>query len=256
MKRREFIARWAVRRQCRSRRVRAAAASCRPSASSVTATIRSGQWVTAFEQRLRELGWIDGRTVGIEYRWAEGRSERYVEIAAEFAARNVDIIVTHGAPPSPLRSGRPRSFRSCSLWRRTRSAAALLRACRDRAATSPACRCSGPTLRASGSSCCARLCPASIGSRSWATPTPASLLEMAEVRAAAAACSASSRVTRNPASGGYRTRRSKPSRAARMPSMSAAIRLHTPVGSASTRSRSACACRRSMRSASSSRWAA
>ena len=42
------------------------------------------QWVAAFAQRLRELGWIEGRTVVIAYRWAEGRSERYAEIAAEF----------------------------------------------------------------------------------------------------------------------------------------------------------------------------
>jgi putative tryptophan/tyrosine transport system substrate-binding protein len=42
------------------------------------------QWVAAFVQRLRELGWIEGRTVAIEYRWAEGRNEHYNEIAAEF----------------------------------------------------------------------------------------------------------------------------------------------------------------------------
>ena len=51
----------------------------------------------AFVQRLRELGWIEGRTVAIEYRWAEGRVERYVEIAAEFVRLKVDVIVTTGA---------------------------------------------------------------------------------------------------------------------------------------------------------------
>ena len=51
----------------------------------------------AFVQRLRELGWIEGRTVAIEYRWAEGRAERYVEIAAEFVRLKVDVIVTTGA---------------------------------------------------------------------------------------------------------------------------------------------------------------
>ena len=50
----------------------------------------------AFVQRLRELGWIEGRTVAIEYRWAEGRAERYVEIAAEFVRLKVDVIVTTG----------------------------------------------------------------------------------------------------------------------------------------------------------------
>src|SRR5262245_26639161 len=51
-----------------------------------------GKWVDSFVQRLRELDWIEGRNVAIEYRWAEGRSERYAEIAAEFVRRNVDVI--------------------------------------------------------------------------------------------------------------------------------------------------------------------
>ena len=55
------------------------------------------QWTAAFVQRLRELGWIEGRTVAIEYRWAEGRSERFAEIAAEFVRLKVDVIVTSGA---------------------------------------------------------------------------------------------------------------------------------------------------------------
>src|SRR6266567_4104202 len=53
-----------------------------------------GHWYAAFVQRLRELGWIDGRTVAVEYRWAEGRDERFAEIAAEFVQRKVDVIVT------------------------------------------------------------------------------------------------------------------------------------------------------------------
>ena len=54
----------------------------------------------AFEQRLRELGWVEGRTVAIEYRWAEGRSERYAEIAGEFVRLKVDVIVTAGTLPA------------------------------------------------------------------------------------------------------------------------------------------------------------
>ena len=54
------------------------------------------KWVAAFVQRLRELGWIDGRTVTIDFRWAEGRSERYAEIAVEFVRLKVDVIVTSG----------------------------------------------------------------------------------------------------------------------------------------------------------------
>jgi putative ABC transport system substrate-binding protein len=51
-------------------------------------------YVAAFTQRLAELGWIEGRTVAIEYRWADGRPERFGEIAAEFARLKVDVIVT------------------------------------------------------------------------------------------------------------------------------------------------------------------
>ena len=54
------------------------------------------EYVPAFVQRLRELGWVEGKTVASEYRWAEGRNERFGEIAAEFARLKVDIIVTSG----------------------------------------------------------------------------------------------------------------------------------------------------------------
>jgi putative ABC transport system substrate-binding protein len=53
-------------------------------------------WTVAFAHRLRELGWIEGRTVAIEYRWTEGRSERAAEIAAELVRLNVDVIFTSG----------------------------------------------------------------------------------------------------------------------------------------------------------------
>ena len=54
------------------------------------------QRVGAFLQRLRELGWIEGRTVAIEYRWAEGRNERFAEFAGEFVQLKVDVIATSG----------------------------------------------------------------------------------------------------------------------------------------------------------------
>jgi ABC-type uncharacterized transport system substrate-binding protein len=54
------------------------------------------QWTAAFVQRLRELGWIEGRDIAIEYRYAEGRNERFAEIAAEFVELKVDVIVTTG----------------------------------------------------------------------------------------------------------------------------------------------------------------
>ena len=52
--------------------------------------------VAAFVQRLRDLGWIEGRTVAIEYRWTEGRNDRLAEIATEIARLKVDVIVTAG----------------------------------------------------------------------------------------------------------------------------------------------------------------
>ena len=57
-------------------------------------------WTAAFTKRLHELGWIEGRTVAIEYRWSEGRPERIAEIAAEFVRLKVDVILTNdsGAP--------------------------------------------------------------------------------------------------------------------------------------------------------------
>src|SRR5262249_16650566 len=56
------------------------------------------QRVAAFVQRLRELAWVDGRNLAIEYRWAEGRPERVSEIAAEVVRIRVDVIVTVATP--------------------------------------------------------------------------------------------------------------------------------------------------------------
>ena len=65
------------------------------------ATTPSAQkkWTDAIVQRLRELNWVEGRSITIEYRWAEGRTDHAAEIFAEFVGRKVDIIVTH---PTPL----------------------------------------------------------------------------------------------------------------------------------------------------------
>jgi putative ABC transport system substrate-binding protein len=59
-----------------------------------------GQWFAALVQRLREFGWIDGRNITVEYRWAEGRSERFAEIAAEFVRLKVDVIATSATGPT------------------------------------------------------------------------------------------------------------------------------------------------------------
>src|SRR5262249_2070475 len=61
----------------------------------------ASEYVAAFVQRLRELGWIEGRSIAIEYRWGEGREERFAEIAAEFVRLKVDVIVTSATSPPP-----------------------------------------------------------------------------------------------------------------------------------------------------------
>jgi putative tryptophan/tyrosine transport system substrate-binding protein len=60
-------------------------------------------WTAAFVARLHELGWIEGRTIAIEYRWSEGRPERVAEIAAEFVRLKVDVIVTVGGAVPALK---------------------------------------------------------------------------------------------------------------------------------------------------------
>jgi hypothetical protein len=72
-------------------------------------------------QRLHELDWIDGRTIAVEYRWAEGRYERATEIAAEFVQRKVDVIVT-SATAGPISS--PAYGGDRSWWRIDRAQAA------------------------------------------------------------------------------------------------------------------------------------
>ena len=72
-----------------------------------TATAQK-QWVDAFLQRLSELGWIEGRTVAIEYRWGEGRSERIAQVAAELVQSKVDVILAGGPHPLLHPSRQPR----------------------------------------------------------------------------------------------------------------------------------------------------
>jgi len=52
-----------------------------------------------FLQRMRELGWVDGQNIAIQYRWAEGRDDRYAEFAAEFIRMKAAVIVTSGTGP-------------------------------------------------------------------------------------------------------------------------------------------------------------
>ena len=62
-----------------------------------------GRWTDGFVDQPHELGWVESRTIAIDYRWAEGRDDRAGEIAAELVQRKVDIIVTSGYSPAPTR---------------------------------------------------------------------------------------------------------------------------------------------------------
>jgi putative ABC transport system substrate-binding protein len=70
------------------------------------ANVWSG-WTAIFAKRLRELGWVEGNTLTIQYRWSEGRSDRAAEIAAEFVRLKVDVIVAPGSAIAILKRAAP-----------------------------------------------------------------------------------------------------------------------------------------------------
>ena len=98
MRRREFVTLLGGAAVAWPLTARAQQAGKLPTIGFLGATTRLGasQWVAAFVQRLRELGWIEGRTIAIEYRWTDGHDERLAEIAAELVRLKVDVIVTSG----------------------------------------------------------------------------------------------------------------------------------------------------------------
>jgi ABC-type uncharacterized transport system substrate-binding protein len=100
MKRRQFLTLLGGAAAAWPRAARAQQAAKLPTIGylGVTTPAVSAQRHAAFVQRLRELGWIDGRNIAIEYRWAEGSNERTAEFVAEFVRRRVDVIVTGGGP--------------------------------------------------------------------------------------------------------------------------------------------------------------
>jgi putative ABC transport system substrate-binding protein len=135
---------------------------------SPNAPLAQSQWTAAFVQRLRELGWIEGRTVAIEYRWAEGQIERLGQIASELVQAKVDVIVTAGTPAiAAARQATaliPVVFALSGDPVGSGAVAALAR---------PGGNVTGLSSRlpiplASGSNCCAKLSPVSAGWQSWA----------------------------------------------------------------------------------------
>ena len=124
------------------------------------------RWVPAFTQRLRELGWIEGHTLAIEYRWAEGREERYPETLAEFVRLKVDVMVMGGAAlPAAKRATSiiPIVFTLAGDPVRSGAVASLARPGGNVTGLSS----QAPDLAGKNSSYCAKLFQVSIGSRSW-----------------------------------------------------------------------------------------
>jgi putative ABC transport system substrate-binding protein len=105
VKRREFITLLGAAAVTRTPIARAQQPSKLPTIGLLTAGASGthSQWVTAFVQRLGELGWVDGRTIALEYRWSEGREDRYAEFAAEFVQHKVDVIVTQGGAVAAIK---------------------------------------------------------------------------------------------------------------------------------------------------------
>jgi putative ABC transport system substrate-binding protein len=102
MRRREFIGLLGGVAAAPPFHVRAQQAGQRPTIGflGVSTSAAWTRWNAAFVRRLTELGWTDGRNLAIEYRWAEGRAERFAEFAAEFVGRKVNVIVTGGSAVS------------------------------------------------------------------------------------------------------------------------------------------------------------
>jgi len=98
MRRREFIASLSAAAALRASNARAQQNGRLPTIGFLAAgtVSRYGQWIAAFTRRLHELGWDEGRTIAIEYRFSDGRNDRDAEFASEFARLKVDIIVTVG----------------------------------------------------------------------------------------------------------------------------------------------------------------
>jgi putative ABC transport system substrate-binding protein len=102
MRRREFITLLGGATAAWPRAVRAQQSAKLPTIGYLGPSTRAldGQRVAALVRRLRELGWIEDRTIAIEYRWAEGRNEHLAEIAADLVQRKVEVIVTSATPPT------------------------------------------------------------------------------------------------------------------------------------------------------------
>ena len=124
----------------------------------------AGQWIGAFAQRLHELGWTEGRTVAIEYRFAEGRNERMAEIVAEFVRARVDVIIAQGTQAALTAKNTTAAIPIVFVLPGDPVGSGLVRAWRAPAAMSPGFRVRQSTLAASALISCAR---SSRGCAGW-----------------------------------------------------------------------------------------
>jgi ABC transporter substrate binding protein len=128
-----------------------------------------GPWTAAFVERLRGLGWIEGHTINIEYRWSEGRPEKYPDFAAEFARLKVDVIVTSAAAVLAATRAAPAIPVVFTLALDPVGVGLVNSLAR------PGGNVTGNSawrliLRANALNCCARPSPACAGWRSWRMP--------------------------------------------------------------------------------------
>ena len=181
-------------------------------------------WATAFVQRLRELGWIEGRTVAIEYRWADGRIERVAYIAADFVRLNVAVIVTYANTAAGATKRAVADIRIVFAAAGDPVGTGLVASLARPAETSPACRSSKPISPVSVWNSCASFSPVFTRWRSWpipGAPMPCWRWMRRRKRRAGSASPSSDLTSEEP---GILRPRSTHSRAARKHSISAATR--------------------------------
>jgi ABC transporter substrate binding protein len=128
-------------------------------------------FLSAFTQGLAELGWIDGRTVRIDVRWAAGSVDRAWTFAKELVDLQPDVILAHSTPVTAAFQRETRTIPIVFCNVPTRSAPASLPACPARAGILPALVVRTRRWRANGWNCSRRSRPASIGSQPCSIPT-------------------------------------------------------------------------------------